>query len=134
MAANDPALQLALPFGPLPMAAVRLPGTRPAPVLSAEAMADPCGLHVAGSGGPARPARRIEPLSPAPALGRLRGQGPVSMRAAIPAGVCAPVLKVDPGDARRTVLIGRLGAVCDELDRLVAAEEAQDQRGAARPS
>lgn len=142
VAANDPDLQLGLPFGPLPLPpqrAARVTGTpsfRDAPGPGrATTKPTPMPMPGAGLGLPSRPMRRTEPLAPAPAIGRLQGQGPVSLRAASAAVRPAhPILKIDPCDARRTVLIGRLGAVCDELDRLVADEEAQTLRSGSLPS
>jgi hypothetical protein len=73
----------------------------------------------------ALPAKSAQPLVAAPSpVGGMPGM--VTSRRPLRATRCS----VDPVDARRTVISGRMSDVCDALDRLIALQAAQSVRPA----
>lgn len=85
------------------------PGTRCGPAAAAATEAPVAGPVNAGGPGTGR-LRLVTPM--AARVGGVRRSAPVR---------CT----VDPGDDRRTLISGRMGDVCDALDRLIARQAAQ---------
>lgn len=110
VAANDPSLQLDLPLGPLPLAALnRRAGVRSLRV--------PQGLRP-----PVTRLTRGPATLPVPQSSKAMPGDRATGQPTLPFAPPTERVHQDPTDARRAVVVGSLRQVCDTLDRLAEAE------------